>query len=67
MAGRPTVPIAAARGPMDDDMDNMEGANLLPNANSNKTEPDIPFCGCISVRYYQPVCLCISVSLHLYN
>jgi hypothetical protein len=52
MAGRPT---AAVKAPMDDDMDNMEAANLLPNANANKQEQDIPFCGCMSVRYYQPV------------
>jgi hypothetical protein len=44
-------------GPMDDDMDTMETANLITNPNNNaaKSETEIPLCGCMSVRYYQPV------------
>lgn len=38
---------------VNDDMDT-EAANLLPKSNI-KQEQDIPFCGCMSVRYYQPV------------
>jgi hypothetical protein len=51
-------------GQMDDDMDTMETANLISNSNTNSTKPDteIPLCGCMSVRYYQPVSSSVSVS-----
>jgi hypothetical protein len=34
------------------DLDNAESANLM--GEQPKEVPDIPFCGCLSVRYYQP-------------
>ena len=41
----------------------LEGANLLPKP-INKQE-EIPFCGCMSVRYYQPVHILITSSSSL--
>ena len=35
-----------------EDLDNVQSTNLL--AEKNKESPDIPCCGCMSVRYYQP-------------
>ena len=35
-----------------DDMDN--GRAFTSKSVENSEPPDIPFCGCLSVRYYQP-------------
>jgi len=43
---------------LDDDLDGIqENDRLLENRgkNENNEQPDIPFCGCLSVRFYQPV------------
>ncbi len=43
----------------DDNIDSMERANLIPESASS-TQPrgispmDIPMCGCLSVKFYQP-------------
>lgn len=36
-----------------DELDNSQGSSLLGNDN-NREQPEIPFCGCLSIRYYQP-------------
>lgn len=53
MSRKTTPNVLGRMDNADDEMDNMETANLVPN-NNLKSE-DIPFCGCLSVRYYQPV------------
>ena len=37
-----------------DDLDINESAGRLFNETTIKEQPEIPFCGCLSVRYYQP-------------
>lgn len=37
-----------------DELDINESAGRLFNENTIKEQPDIPFCGCLSIRYYQP-------------
>ena len=45
---------------VDDIDEEMDGMNTAPSDSlltdkTNKQDLDIPFCGCISIRYYQPV------------
>jgi len=37
-----------------DELDIAESTGLLYNDPVVKDQPEIPFCGCLSVRYYQP-------------
>eukprot|EP01041_Mallomonas_annulata_P001499 gene1499-2892_t len=41
---------------VDDDAENMmsESATLLEGGRTGNEQPEIPFCGCLSIRYYQP-------------
>jgi hypothetical protein len=39
---------------MDGDLDIAESTGRIFNDTSLKEQPEIPFCGCLSVRYYQP-------------
>ena len=51
---------------IDEEMDglNASAEDTLLADKTNKQDLDIPFCGCISVRFYQPVCtLFISCTL----
>lgn len=38
----------------DDDIDSMAPHDSLLGSKTDKQDVDIPFCGCISIRYYQP-------------
>jgi len=45
--------LTAEKTDDDGEMTN-ESAGLLESGLNTQNEPDIPFCGCLSVRYYQP-------------
>ena len=44
--------MADSRRGISEDLDDAESSNML--SDKPKEANDIPFCGCLSVRYYQP-------------
>jgi len=52
--------LVADKDKADDDIESAETTALVKQSEILSEQSEIPFCGCISIRYYQPVNLFVS-------